>query len=190
MIAGLQFVIETGQFEHVRFTGDALRIKQIIINLLSNAFKFTMEGGRVLFRTEEIPAKEENHVRYCFTVQDSGIGMSEEFLKRLFEPFIRSDKVSRVEGTGLGLSITKGLVELMGGTIRVESWLQKGTRFELELEFEAVVSYDFNIAEKEIINYSVTRRLINGSKQKTCKEKSSKKIKGSSESGGCCGRNE
>lgn len=136
--AGLQFVIESGQFEHARFTGDPLRIKQIIINLLSNAFKFTMEGGRVLFRTEEILAKEENHVRYCFTVQDSGIGMSEEFLKRLFEPFIRSDKVSKVEGTGLGLSITKGLVELMGGTIRVESWLQKGTRFEIELEFEAV----------------------------------------------------
>lgn len=135
---GLRFEIEAGSFEHDRFTGDALRIKQIIINLLSNAFKFTMEGGWVRFRTEEIPAKEENHVRYCFTVQDSGIGMSEEFLKRLFEPFIRSDKVSEVEGTGLGLSITKGLVELMGGTIRVESKQQEGTKFEIELEFEAV----------------------------------------------------
>lgn len=136
--AGLRFEIEAGRFEHARFTGDALRIKQIIINLLSNAFKFTMEGGWVRFRTEEIPAKEENHVRYCFTVQDSGIGMSEEFLKRLFEPFIRSDKVSKVEGTGLGLNITKGLVELMGGTIRVESKQQEGTKFEIELEFEAV----------------------------------------------------
>ena len=134
--AGLHFDIEIGPCEHVNFLGDALRIKQILINLLSNAFKFTLEGGTVLFRTEELPSKAASHVRYRFTVQDSGIGMSEEFLSHLFEPFIRSDKVSKVEGTGLGLSITKGLVDLMGGEIRVSSKLQCGTTFEIELEFE------------------------------------------------------
>lgn len=136
--AGLRFQIEKGNFEHTRFWGDALRIKQILINLLSNAFKFTMEGGKVLFRTEEIQAEKPDHVRYCFTVRDSGIGMSEEFMNRLFEPFIRSDKVFKVEGSGLGLSITKGLVELMGGKIRVKSRLIQGTEFQIELEFEII----------------------------------------------------
>ena len=136
--AGLKFLIETGEFRHTSFSGDPLRIKQILINLLSNAIKFTVEGGMVLFRTEEIPAEKEHHVRYCFTVQDTGIGMSEEFISHLFEPFIRSTQVAKVEGTGLGLSITKGLVDLMGGEIRVVSREKEGTRFEIELEFEWV----------------------------------------------------
>lgn len=136
--AGLKFQIQMGEFQHTSFSGDPLRIKQILINLLSNAIKFTMEGGAVLFRTEEIPAEKEHHVRYCFTVQDTGIGMSEEFISHLFEPFIRSSQVVKVEGTGLGLSITKGLVDLMGGAIRVESRQREGTRFEIELEFERV----------------------------------------------------
>lgn len=140
--AGVQFLIETGDFKHVSFYGDALRIKQILINLLSNALKFTLEGGTVLFRTEEVEAEEKQHVRYCFTIQDTGIGMSEEFMKHLFEPFIRSERVTKVEGTGLGLSITRGLVNLMGGEIRVDSKLQKGTKFEIELEFEAVDSQE------------------------------------------------
>ena len=132
---GLCFKIETGVFRHIKFTGDALRIKQILINLLSNAFKFTWEGGMVIFRVEEINAESHGCVRYRFTVQDTGIGIRDEFLNRLFEPFNRSERVSKVEGTGLGLSITKGLVDLMGGTIQVESKLRKGTKFEVELEF-------------------------------------------------------
>ena len=132
---GLCFKIETGVFRHIKFTGDALRIKQILINLLSNAFKFTWEGGMVIFRVEEINIESHGCVRYRFTVQDTGIGIRDEFLNRLFEPFNRSERVSKVEGTGLGLSITKGLVDLMGGTIQVESKLRKGTKFEVELEF-------------------------------------------------------
>lgn len=133
---GLCFKIETSVFQHIKFTGDALRIKQILINLLSNAFKFTLEGGMVIFRVEEINVERHGCVRYRFTVQDTGIGISDEFLNRLFEPFNRSKKVSKVEGTGLGLSITKGLVDLMGGTIQVESKLGQGTKFEVELEFD------------------------------------------------------
>ena len=147
--SGLQFKIEAGRFEHSRFSGDSLRIKQILINLLSNAFKFTMEGGTVLFRAEEIPARKKNHGRYLFTIQDSGIGMSEEFMSHLFEPFIRSNTVSRVQGTGLGLSITKGLVDLMGGEIRVRSRLQEGTTFEIELEFEIVESIKTEGSEED-----------------------------------------
>ena len=112
--AGLKFMVERGEIQHLYFQGDALRIKQILINILSNAFKFTMEGGNVRFRTEEIPSYESGRVRYRFVISDTGIGMTQEFISHLFEPFCRSERVNRVEGTGLGLSITKGLVDLMG----------------------------------------------------------------------------
>lgn len=116
--------------------GDPLRLRQIFINLLSNAFKFTAEGGNVWLRVEEIQALKEGRVRYRFCVQDTGIGMSETFVKHLFKPFVRARKVSEIEGTGLGLSITKGLVDLMGGQISVESRQKEGTTFYVELEFE------------------------------------------------------
>lgn len=143
--AGLDFQIETGSICHEGFSGGILRIKQILLNLLSNAFKFTMEGGKVLFRTEELQTEKQGYVKYRFTVQDNGIGMSSEFLRHIFHPFVRSDQVTRVEGTGLGLSITKGLVDQMGGEIRVSSKTGKGTSFEIDLEFEAVE----NTREKE-----------------------------------------
>lgn len=133
--AGLHFEMRTENLTHSYFVGDALRLKQIFINLLSNAFKFTLEGGNVWFLTEEIPPHKKEMVRYRFTVRDTGIGMSEEFMEHLFEPFIRSKKVSRVEGTGLGLSITKGLVDLMDGQIFAESSQGEGTTFYIELEF-------------------------------------------------------
>lgn len=131
----LEFTVERDNIKHLYFQGDGLRIKQILINLLSNAFKFTMEGGKVLFRTEEIPACDTGKVRYRFTVSDTGIGMTQEFISHLFEPFCRSERVNKIEGTGLGLSITKGLVDLMGGKIQVESQLHRGTTFRIELEF-------------------------------------------------------
>ena len=152
--AGLKFCIETGELKQVRFSGDELRLKQILINLLSNSFKFTMEGGTVLFRTEELPARKPGRVRYCFTVADSGIGMSQDFLEHLFEPFIRSQKVTRVEGSGLGLSITKCLVDMMDGEIRVTSKVMKGTRFEVELEFDRVEE----IEEKQVADPQETTR--------------------------------
>lgn len=147
--AGLQFIVEAEELRHVHFSGDALRIKQILINLLSNSFKFTEEGGTVLFKIEERIPEKENHIRYLFTIQDTGIGMSDEFLSHLFEPFIRSNKVSKVEGTGLGLSITKGLVDLMGGNIQVQSKLHHGTTFEIELEFELVEQSALHVQREE-----------------------------------------
>ena len=134
--AGLEFCIRTGEIANPCFYGDALRINQILINILSNAVKYTPEGGRVDFEVEEIPAVLENRVRYRFTIRDTGVGMTEEFLTHIFEPFTRSKHMTRVEGTGLGLSITKGLVDLMGGDISVESKLHQGTVFYVELEGE------------------------------------------------------
>ena len=95
-----------------------------------------MKDGTVLFHIEEFTVENKNRIGYRFIVQDTGIGMSEEFQKHLFEPFVRSEQVSRIEGTGLGLSITKGLVDLMNGNIYVTSKIEEGTKFEIELEFE------------------------------------------------------
>ncbi len=135
--AGLAFEVHTGELAHPYFYGDALRINQILINILSNAVKFTPEGGRVTFSGEEpAPAREAGKARYRFTVSDTGLGMSEEFLAHLFEPFTRSRSATRIEGTGLGLSITKGLVDLMNGEISVESRERAGTTFCVELECE------------------------------------------------------
>ena len=135
--AGLTYHVCQEHISHNYFYGDALRINQILINLISNAIKFTPEGGTVEFLTEErLPAERDGYVSYRFAVRDTGVGMTEDFLADIFEPFARSRGVEFVEGTGLGLSITKGLVELMEGSITVNSKVGEGTVFEVLLEFE------------------------------------------------------
>lgn len=138
--AGIRFTVEKRDIREERFYGDPLRIHQILINLLSNAVKFTPEGGRVELLAEQIPPfSSGNRVRFRFTVRDTGIGISEEFLSRVFDPFARENTAAGVEGTGLGLSIVKGLADRMGGTISVESHEDRGTAFQVELEFEAEI---------------------------------------------------
>ncbi len=121
-------------YEHL--VGDKLRINQILINLLSNAVKYTPENGTITMRVEELPRVVENYSRIRFTVKDNGLGMSEEYQKIIFDPFTREEtKTTReIQGTGLGMAITKGLVDLMGGSIHVESTLGKGSTFTVELE--------------------------------------------------------
>lgn len=136
--SGLKLEIRTEGILHEYFYGDSLRINQIFINILGNAMKFTPECGTVQFLVEEMPSvKGTLWARYRFSVSDTGIGMSEEFLGHIFEPFTRSSTAGNVEGTGLGLSITKGLVDLMEGKIFVESQINKGSTFRVELECEA-----------------------------------------------------
>lgn len=127
---------------HEFFFGDILRINQILINILSNAIKFTNEGGNVDFRIREISPESSEAVRYQFTISDNGIGMEEEFISHIFEPFSRDVSAIHIAGTGLGLSITKGLVELMGGDISVKSKAGEGTSFMVELEFDIARSCD------------------------------------------------
>ncbi|WP_368183618.1 PAS domain-containing protein [Anaerotruncus rubiinfantis] len=135
--AGVLLDVRIADVSHRSFYGDGLRINQILLNILSNAVKFTPEGGRVDFLIEEVsPARHTGWVRYRFTVKDTGIGIPEEFLAHIFDPFIRSTLVARIEGTGLGLSIAKGLVDLMEGSISVESTVNKGSAFYVELECE------------------------------------------------------
>lgn len=140
--AGLQFHVDFGQVSQKFFYGDSLRINQILINILSNAVKFTPKNGTVDFIVEQVTPYKSGQVRYRFTIGDTGIGMPQEFLEDIFAPFVRSNRSSRTEGTGLGLSITKGLVDLMEGEISVESQVDKGSIFQVELEYD--IAYDEN----------------------------------------------
>ncbi len=121
-------------FEHL--LGDKMRINQILINLLSNSVKYTPENGSIEMRVEELPQVVDNYSRIRFTVSDNGLGMSEDYLKVIFDPFTREETSAshEIQGTGLGMAITKNLVDLMGGTIRVESRLGEGSTFTVELE--------------------------------------------------------
>ena len=132
----LRFQVQADSVTHEYFYGDILRMNQILINILGNAVKFTPTGGSIILQVEECAAKED-HVRYRYTIQDTGIGMSPEVLSHVFEPFTRGHNVGRTEGTGLGLSITKKLVDQMGGTISVTSREGEGSKFQVELEFES-----------------------------------------------------
>lgn len=116
--------------EHENIIGDDTKIKEIFMNLLSNAMKYTAEGGDVSFTVKELPTEDEDVILIKTVVEDTGIGMSEEFLPHLFEEFEREQNttLSKIGGTGLGMAITKKLVELMKGTIEVESELGKGTK--------------------------------------------------------------
>ena len=105
--------------------GDRMRINQVLINILSNAVKYTPVGGRIQMTVTQLPQKTKDFVRLRFEVQDNGIGMSEDFLHVIFEPFAReiNSVTNQIQGTGLGMPITKNLVELMGGT-RSSVWMQ------------------------------------------------------------------
>lgn len=150
--AGLLYDIQLGEIRNSFFYGDTLRISQILINILGNAVKFTPRGGTVRFLVEEITGEAEPQwACYRFTVSDTGIGMTEDTLAHLFEPFVRSRAVSRVEGSGLGLSIVKGLVDLMQGTVSVQSEPEKGTVFLVELKGRVVSSGDIvSAAEQQL----------------------------------------
>ena len=129
------FTVNT-HLQHENVLADPNRLNQVLMNILSNAVKYTPKGGHIRLEVEELP-RNEHFARYRFVVQDDGIGMSEAFQKTLFDPFTREEKsgTNKVQGTGLGMAITKNIVDLMGGSISVESALGRGTRFEVVLEF-------------------------------------------------------
>ena len=129
------FTVST-HLRHENLLADPTRLNQVLMNILSNAVKYTPCGGHIRFEVEELP-RNEHYAKYRFVVQDDGIGMSEAYQKTLFDPFTREERsgTNRVQGTGLGMAITKNIVDLMGGSISVESATGKGTRFEVVLEF-------------------------------------------------------
>jgi len=135
--------------------GDPLRLTQILNNLISNAVKFTESGDTVTVTLEQV--KKSRHGRYVFVVEDTGRGMSEEFLPRLFEPYEREIRfgAQNVVGTGLGMPIVKNLVSQMGGEITVDSSLGKGTRFSVMLPFS--VSSQEELPQKEEMDFTELR---------------------------------
>ena len=114
---------------------DRTRLEQILLNLLSNAVKFTPAGGTVSVRVRQNPGTQHGCAQYEFRVRDTGIGMSAAFAKRIFEPFERerTSTVSRIQGTGLGMAITRNIVDMMGGTIEVQTEQGRGTEFIIRL---------------------------------------------------------
>ncbi len=134
----LDLYIDTADVVNEDVLCDRLRLNQILLNLLSNAMKFTKPGGLVGLRIQQIAGAPEGYASYIFQVKDTGIGMSQEFLAHVFEPFERerTSTVSGIQGTGLGMAITKNIVDMMGGRIEVTSEEGKGTTFNVELQFK------------------------------------------------------
>lgn len=132
-----KFEIMIQNLEHKWLLGDSMRLLQILNNLLSNACKYTPAGGTICIEVQEMEQSSSSYAKLCFKVMDNGIGMSREFLARIYDSFTREEcsVTNTIQGTGIGMSIVKSLVDLMGGSIDVESMQGKGTCFELILDF-------------------------------------------------------
>ena len=130
--------IDTQDVLHEDIITDKLRLTQVLLNIISNAVKYTPVGGMVNIRVSEKPCRREEYTTLIFSVKDNGIGMSPEFCKQVFDSFSREYTVTEngIGGTGLGMAITKNIVDMMGGTIEVESEAGKGTEFTVVLECE------------------------------------------------------
>ena len=133
----LDFHLEMGAVVCENLVLDPVRLKQVCLNLISNAIKYTPQGGKVELYFAVSSTQDPETARMELRVKDNGIGMSREFLQKLFTPFEREEKsaVNKIQGTGLGMTITKSLVDLMGGTISVESETDKGSCFTVSIPF-------------------------------------------------------
>lgn len=125
----------TANVEHDEVIGDSSRLQQIFMNILVNAIKYTPDGGRLKLEVSEKPSILYDRSCYEFIFEDNGIGMSEEFLSHIFDPFGRAEdtRINKIEGTGLGMTITQNLVRLMNGNIDIESKVNKGSRFTVTI---------------------------------------------------------
>ncbi len=120
---------------HEAVIGDSLRIQKVFTNLMSNAVKYTPDGGKIRLSISEKPTNQKKVGCYEFIFEDNGIGMSEEFIDHIFEPFVRAadEHVNRIQGTGLGMPISRNIVRMMGGDIKVESTPGEGSRFTVTI---------------------------------------------------------
>ena len=132
----IDFNFRINRFEHEYLYADQLRINQIYINLLSNAIKYTEPGGQVCVDMRQEPGDTDKTVRLTYVVADTGMGMTPEFMAKMYQPFSRQtdSRVNTIQGTGLGLAITKQMIDLMHGTIDCQSEVGKGTTFTVTLE--------------------------------------------------------
>ncbi|MCM1055571.1 MAG: response regulator [Bacteroides sp.] len=161
------FEVYSIDLKHEHVIMDKLRLNQILLNLLSNAVKYTPDGGRVTMTVMELPQPAGQLAHFRFIVEDNGYGMSREYLKKLFDTFTREEDsvTNKIQGTGLGMAITKNLIDLMGGTIAVESEKGKGSKFTVDL--------NLHISEQEIDhsfwkNHGITRILAVDDEEVIC----------------------
>lgn len=158
-----KFTLTLPEFVHPYLIGDAVRVTQVLNNILSNAVKYTSIGGEIRMEVTETPRDNHKYDKLVFRVTDNGIGMSEDFQQHIFESFTReeSSMTNSIQGTGLGMAIVKNLVDLMGGVVHVQSELGKGSTFEVTLEFkvaaEAEQTANANKAAKDEAEYSLQR---------------------------------
>lgn len=133
-----QLKVHIADIEHENVIGDTLRLRQIFVNIIGNAVKFTPEEGEITFSIRECSSMVRGMGCYEFICEDTGIGMDEEFIKSIFDPFARShNSVSKnIEGTGLGMSIARNIVQMMNGDIQVESRLNQGSRFTVRVHLK------------------------------------------------------
>ncbi|MCM1488721.1 MAG: response regulator, partial [Firmicutes bacterium] len=164
---GHTFEVLSRNITHEQVIMDKLRLNQILLNLLSNAVKYTPDGGLVTLTVQELPQTTQSIANYRFTVEDNGYGMSPEYLKNLFQSFTREEDsiTNKIQGTGLGMAITKNLIDLMGGTIAVESEKGKGSKFTVDL--------GLHISEQEIdqsfwANQNISKILAVDDEEVTC----------------------
>jgi len=152
--------------QHRYVFADIQKIKEITMNLMSNAIKYTPEGGSIHLQFDELPCDEEGYAIYVNTITDTGIGMSEDFQGVIFDSFSRERNTteSKVIGTGLGMSIVKKLVDLMDGSIEVESQLGKGTTFRITMKHKIVENPEEYIEKQQkqetIKNYDLTGKTV------------------------------
>lgn len=133
----LDFSIDTHNLVNETFLADHLRLQQVLLNILSNSIKFTSPGGKIDFSISQLTSAPSGYADYEFRIKDNGIGMNPEFKKHIFEAFTRENTstVSGIQGTELGMSITKNIIDMMGGTIVVNSEEGKGSEFIVSLRF-------------------------------------------------------
>ena len=139
------FIVKTADIEHERVMGDETRVRQILMNLLSNAVKYTQPGGTIRLTVTGVKMSTAKKQGIRIVVQDTGCGMSRDFIDVLFDPFTRANSGSncRVQGTGLGMAITKNIVDLMNGSIHVDSEVGVGSTFTVDLTFDVCEKIDF-----------------------------------------------
>ena len=150
-----QLEVHVEHIEHEAVCGDSLRIQQVFVNLMSNAIKYTPDGGSITFSIKEKPNGFSELGCYEFSIEDNGIGMTPEFQKIMFEPFSRADdhRTTKVQGTGLGMAITRNIVNLMNGDIQVESAPNKGTKITVTVYLK--LQKDEKEQEKELFDLPV-----------------------------------
>ncbi|WP_294468726.1 PAS domain-containing hybrid sensor histidine kinase/response regulator [uncultured Anaerofustis sp.] len=151
----LHLKMSVGRVKHEKVIADGDRLQQVLMNLMSNAIKYTPEGGTITLRINELSSASDNIGQYEFIFIDDGIGMSEEFIPHIFEPFSRAEdtRINKIQGTGLGMAITDNIVRMMNGTIEVQSSPGIGSKFVVSLPME--IQNEEEMCDEELVGLPV-----------------------------------